>query len=90
MTTHTPGPWKAVDDYGRWEIESRLHAIATVNDNPPQHKANARLITAAPSLLEALVELIDQLEGIGIIEWHGAEGLSLSQARAAITNATTD
>jgi hypothetical protein len=38
-------------------------------------------------LTEALRELIDQLEGIGIPEWHGAEGLSLDQARAAIAAA---
>tara|TARA_R100001594_G_C3978294_1_gene249434 strand:+ start:491 stop:658 length:168 start_codon:yes stop_codon:yes gene_type:complete len=45
---------------------------------------DARLIAAAPELLEALRDLLDQLEGIGIPDWHGAEGLSLKQARAAI------
>lgn len=50
--------------------------------------ANARLIAAAPDLLEALKGLIEQLIGIGIPEWHGAEGLDLSQARTAITKVT--
>lgn len=50
--------------------------------------ANARLIAAAPELLEALTELLDQLETIGIPEWSGAEGLSLDQARTAIAKAT--
>ena len=32
-------------------------------------------------------EALDQLEGIGIPEWSGAEGLCLTQARAAIAKA---
>lgn len=48
---------------------------------------NVRLIAAAPELLDAVKELIDQLEGIGIPDWHGAEGLSLDMARAAINKA---
>lgn len=46
------------------------------------------LMTAAPELLKALTELLDQLKTIGIPEWSGAEGLSLGQAYAAITKAT--
>lgn len=57
-------------------------------DVEAEKQANARLIAAAPALLAALVELIEQLEGIGIPDWHGAEGLSLTQARAAIAKAT--
>jgi hypothetical protein len=38
-------------------------------------------------LLEALRSVIDQLEGIGIPDWHGAEGLYLDDARAAISKA---
>ncbi len=53
-------------------------------------QANARLIASAPELLAALSELLDQLTSIGIPEWAGAEGLDLTQARAAITNATGD
>lgn len=50
--------------------------------------ACARLIAAAPNLLSALTELLDQLQVIGIPDWHGAEGLDLQQARAAIAKAT--
>ncbi len=32
--------------------------------------------------LEALKELVNQLEGIGIPDWHGAEGLDLARARS--------
>jgi hypothetical protein len=45
------------------------------------------LLAAAPELLKALAELIDQLEGIGIPDWAGAEGLCLAQARDAIAKA---
>jgi hypothetical protein len=54
-----------------------------------------RLIAAAPDLLDALHDLMDQLEGVGIAiedqdsgQWHGAEGLSFAKARAAIKKAT--
>jgi hypothetical protein len=38
-------------------------------------------------LLAALKDLIDQLEAIGIPDWHGAEGLSLDRAKEAINKA---
>jgi hypothetical protein len=50
-------------------------------------RANARLIASAPELLEALADLVDQLEGIGIPDCHGAEGLSLDKAQAALARA---
>jgi len=53
-----------------------------------EEEANARLIAAAPELLEALNELLEQIHYIGIADWHGAEGLSLAEARAAIAKAT--
>ena len=38
--------------------------------------------------LAALTELVNQIEGIGIEEWHGAEGLTLRQARESIKKHT--
>lgn len=52
-----------------------------------EDRANGRLIAAAPELLEALKSVVDQLEGIGIPDWHGAEGLCLESAKAAIAKA---
>jgi hypothetical protein len=49
--------------------------------------ANARLIAAAPETTEALADLVEQLEGIGIPDWAGAEGLDLTKAKAAIAKA---
>ena len=93
-TQHTPGPWK----------EKRKLAIYSADDEPicavfpaeteGQSAADARLIAAAPDLLEALRGLIDQLEAAGIHipgedsgQWHGAEGLSFSRAIEAIAKA---
>lgn len=65
-TTHTPGPWQLVgpDEFGDYTVntESDPTAIAAVvNGNwlamgglTDRHAANARLIAAAPDLLEAL------------------------------------
>ena len=49
--------------------------------------AIAQHIIASPLMMAALIDIIDQLEGIGIPDWHGAEGLSLEQAKQAITAA---
>ena len=59
--SHTPGPWSYMRNPGntRWIIDSKpAHAIACTAGYEPDNEANARLIAAAPSLLEAL-ELID-------------------------------
>jgi hypothetical protein len=87
MSEHTPGPWTPV------ECDGNADDIAIAADDggyvcySVATEADALLIAAAPDLLAALKELIDQLEGIGIPDWHGAEGLSLDQARAAINKA---
>jgi len=96
---HTPGPWEAdfetypimvrsqsetwplVDELGNEEGRAGVF-IANTGDN----KANARLIAAAPDLLEALeVILRDHMavHGVGDLEMQPA----LFQARAAITKA---
>jgi hypothetical protein len=97
---HTPGPWVAdletypimvrsqsetwplVDELGNEEGRTGVF-IANTGDN----KANARLIAAAPDLLEALkVILRDHMavHGVGDLEMQPA----LFQARAAIAKAT--
>jgi hypothetical protein len=87
-TQHTPGPWFAGTGWvGAGQIKDG-RVIARVDNYPyGNSEANARLIAAAPDLLAAMLDLIQQLEGIGIPDWHGAEGLTLEQARAAIAAA---
>ncbi len=66
-TKHTPGPWAlhptalhpAVRSVGTAETgPRRICTVGTMNGNPVD-KENARLIAAAPELLEAAIELKD-------------------------------
>lgn len=64
--------------------------IGSATDGESARKLTARL----NQLYEALDELMDQLEGVGIAvadsndgQWHGAEGLSFEQARRALGKA---
>lgn len=89
--THTPGPWFCVeDDEGFLNLHTRDEGgeinsyIGTVDD-----EANARLIAAAPELLEALQIMVDHevnymtLNNLGDPEeQHG-----VSVSRAAIAKA---
>ena len=91
---HTPGPWLARCPYisaGIWEI-----ALMTQPDHKDLHQvkewaANARLIAAAPDLLEAIQLLAgcivmggDPYEGLG----PSKPGTSpIAKARAAIAKA---
>ena len=60
-TQHTPGPWEAFAGYDesnpRWTIETTHTTIAYVRESTfnPNPEATARLIAAAPDLLEALL-----------------------------------
>jgi len=63
MSKHTPGPWVA---QGRYiGVKGHMSYIGECGDqngnwtNEPMAVANARLIAAAPDLLEALKSLID-------------------------------
>jgi hypothetical protein len=107
MTQHTPGPWDVktvldeVDQLERQVIavpiphSARKHIaqICTWGGNPDlEAQANARLIAAAPELLEALKNLV---------KWDGTKstdprnevrlwGEIVSDANAAIAKAETD
>lgn len=64
---HTPGPWEACDvgDYSDYDGRCRvilgddLRIVVVLGDHD-ESAANARLIAAAPDLLEALGELLPQ------------------------------
>ena len=69
MSKHTPGPWYATFDDYRWVIDCQgefgpKKALAVTAGFYPKHEANARLIAAAPELLEAA-----QM----VIAWYKAE-----------------
>ena len=99
MSDFTPGPWVVVGRLTKY-VEARLvggliQEVAacgpTMADEGygQQQEANARLIAAAPDLLEALQELCEIVEDA--IEQKSAKDLdsfTLQPARAAIAKAT--
>ena len=90
---HTPGPWKSRNgfDSDMKEIYAPNPKIkkpfmptqlADVRADCKEGKANAKLISAAPDLLEALKDIVQTLE---FTRWQYS---SLDAAREAITKAT--
>ncbi len=75
-TKHTPGPWKARDCFTNgqpveYAIETRDAWLASVHITGPKNgfdceeaEANARLIAAAPELLEALKKVLPLVESL--------------------------
>ena len=63
MSNHTPGPWIVKRNGVRSPVNSEDgRHIAMINYNPmtipdEMHEANARLVAAAPEMLEVLIEL---------------------------------
>lgn len=102
MSTHTPGPWALSHVCGgnytvlpESHKKHASHAIASVHENHgEENAANARLIAAAPELLEALKVMkvaLRQLENMTAELLSDADCRELSkahnQARAAIAKA---
>ncbi|MEI6752390.1 MAG: hypothetical protein WCK78_04410 [Paludibacter sp.] len=83
---HTKGEWKQKGNHV-WSInplptEVKGKALIAICDNSMLNaEANAKLIAAAPELLEALIELYDSLP-------DGYESISLPKVRNAIKKAT--
>ena len=102
---HTPGPWTVIDAITtkeRYHIATDNAApyasmIAHLHGTDPKHgdkEANARLIAAAPALLEALRKTLDALEiaheyasktapALSCVKWAETE----DAARAALAQA---
>ena len=86
---HAPGPWEvgSTIESGTQAIihdgDSVLAILTTIPPNP----ANARLIAAAPDLLEALRKMTDMVEAEVLgPEWLWAHEI-IAEARAAIAKA---
>ena len=104
MSAHTPGPWRITDRYGvlTYQVGIDGRTVCTVwprqqGNRPsvvdtepwPEGEANARLIAAAPDLLESLRELAE----LAVLQFGmpppGADG-PLQKALAAIAKADGD
>jgi hypothetical protein len=96
MSAHTPGPWAVHKSTRRLTFdvyagEDGCYRVGEVSNHNafPQNAANARLIAAAPQLLEALAAIVSSLaeqDEEGLIE-HAEP---MQKARAAILAATTE
>ena len=64
MSKPTPGPWRAShDSHGRFQLIADGIPLDPERDGaqPGEGAANAALIAAAPDLLAALVDLVDDV-----------------------------
>ena len=100
-TKHTPGPWgvwsigghQVVTDNALGRHLARIGHLATIVNGEPEHEASARLIAAAPELLDALEESLALLDEA--YTWNSKHGDNLwrdyprvqNNARAAIAKA---
>jgi len=89
--THTPGPWKIDGNYilsgcGNYHLSLMTMIDEDMDD---EWKANARLISAAPDLLEALEGLLHGSRKVTSQEdWNAEREEASATARAAIAKAT--
>lgn len=82
MSEHTPGPWTTDRRNGRVVISGEtLVATAFLQEEPTVARENARLIAAAPELLEALKEVIEDGLKTNMESW-------ITKANKAIAKAT--
>lgn len=87
MSNYTPGPWIAGDDEDSDYFLVGPHDGDELVTQPIvrlHHEYDARLIAAAPELLEALLEIVQAADGSG---WEQLDP-SFRNARAAIAKAT--
>lgn len=92
---HTPGPWasgRAIPEDGAVSRivragDDHIAVVMHLEDAAQEAADNARLIAAAPELLEALQALVGEAD-LGEIDNEDNARLLLDWARAAIARAT--
>ena len=90
-TNHTPGPWTYTTnpENTRFIIDSEpAHAIACTAGFESNNEANARLIAAAPELLESAKELASHVREMCRVFRIPEPTASLDRYDAAIAKAT--
>jgi len=89
--THTPGPWHSNGPqvFAPNTRDPKFYDIARVgNVLDDEGTANARLIAAAPALLEAMRCVVDDYDTNGGDDSAMIGGETIEAARAAIASAT--
>lgn len=92
-TQHTPGPWKVNEHSEVTFKDGRICDVDYYNVGRGEkgryqlpHEANARLIAAAPELLDALSECLEQLEQLHYL-YEGEFSERIQDADDAAKNA---
>jgi len=81
VSAHTPGPWRVDATCGGLAIESERHGNIGLVNLARASKADARLIAAAPELLDVARK--------ALVAWTGdGPPIDLDELRAAIAKAT--
>ena len=78
-TQHTNGPWRCKEQWGYYKIYSRIEGVSVVHGIDPKAKANARLISAAPDMFQALQAIVDA--------FGDQNSLLIDQCKAALAKA---
>ena len=95
--THTPGPWHLSDetnplitnDSGSVDVaQVFMYSEGTVGSLRPNAYADARLLAAAPELLDAMREMLHQFADHEQYDEDGHDTAAINKARAAIAKAT--
>ena len=85
MSKHTPGPWRVVKDPTNLSLQVYGQTLALFEcwrrSDEQTELANARLVAAAPDLLEALKEVFADHDAVNRLSW-------VNRAAAAIAKAT--
>lgn len=90
MTKHTPGPWECRPSMEYpWDYEISAPASEDRGEDPGEAEANARLIAAAPDLLAALVNLLNDTQHAEHPDCDDGP-CPVREARAAIQKATKE
>lgn len=92
---HTPGPWRIDPAFcsdiqtedGKYEIASTSPYVLDGGNAPEEWEANARLIAAAPELLECLMWYVKEDDCAEGMEGNEFWEDGLNRARAAIAKA---
>jgi hypothetical protein len=91
--SHTPGPWEYHEELmvvHASDCSPEIGHLFEAASDHPMAIANARLIAAAPQLLEALTELANEVEEMELVntpDGHYLNPDSVVRARAAIAKA---
>lgn len=92
MSKHTPGPWVITSDpnhelytfISQKDVDKVIARITTADSPSGSNRANAQLIAAAPDMLEALKQMVQEME---LSEWDCP---AMIRAKAAIAKAESN